>query len=71
VADSADLAASRKELGSERLRRIHERLLDIAPTNRMRDVTDAARGVVPNAVAECARQPFEEFPHRNLAVAGD
>jgi dihydroxyacid dehydratase/phosphogluconate dehydratase len=71
VADSSDLAASRKELGSERLRRIHERLLDIAPTNRMRDVTDAARGVVPNAVAECALQSYVEFEHRNLAMAGN
>jgi hypothetical protein len=37
----------------------------------MRDVTDAARGVVPNAVAECALQSFVEFEHRNLAMAGD
>jgi hypothetical protein len=43
----------------------------IVPTNRMREVTDASRGVVPNTVAECALQPFVEFINRNLAVAGD
>ncbi|MGH9846570.1 MAG: dihydroxy-acid dehydratase, partial [Blastocatellia bacterium] len=56
VADKSDLAALRHAPGAERLRRINQRLLDIVPTNRMRDVTDASRGVVPNAVAECALQ---------------
>lgn len=69
--DACDLATERKELGLERLRRINYRMLDIVPTNRMRDVTDASRGVVPNAVAECAGQPFIEFANRNLAMAGD
>jgi dihydroxyacid dehydratase/phosphogluconate dehydratase len=68
---AGDLAGQRKELGEERLRRINYRLQAIVPTNRMRDVTDASRGVVPNSVAECARQPFVEFANRNLAVAGD
>jgi dihydroxyacid dehydratase/phosphogluconate dehydratase len=71
VAHAGNLADERGELGAERLRRINHRLLDIAPTNRMRDVTDAARGVTPNAVAECALQTFVEFAHRNLAIAGD
>ncbi len=61
-----DLAAARRELGQARLRRIHERLLDIVPTNRLRDVTDAARGVIPNVVAEGARIPYVEFENRNL-----
>ncbi|HMY76170.1 MAG TPA: dihydroxy-acid dehydratase, partial [Blastocatellia bacterium] len=69
--DASDLATTRKEIGQERLRRINYRLSDIVPTNRMRDVTDAARGVVPNSVAECAGQPFIEFANRNLAMAGD
>lgn len=68
---TSDLATERKELGQERLRRINYRLQDVVPTNRLRDVTDASRGVVPNSVAECAGQPFIEFANRNLAMAGD
>ncbi|MGH9766438.1 MAG: dihydroxy-acid dehydratase, partial [Blastocatellia bacterium] len=71
VAYIGGLTAERRELGAERLRRINRRLLDIAPTNRMRDVTDAAHGVVPNAVAECALQTFVEFANRDLALASD
>lgn len=71
VAEAGDLAAQRSELGAERLRRINYRLTAIAPTNRMRDVSDAAHGVVPNAVAECALQTFIEFANRDLAVASD
>jgi dihydroxyacid dehydratase/phosphogluconate dehydratase len=69
AANAGNLADERREIGAERLRKINDRLLDIVPTNRMRDVTDAARGVVPNAVAEYALQPFVEFMHRNLAFA--
>ncbi|HZF40180.1 MAG TPA: dihydroxy-acid dehydratase, partial [Blastocatellia bacterium] len=65
------LTDERRELGVERLRRINRRLLDIAPTNRMRDVTDAAYGVAPNAVAECVSQTFAEFADRNMAMASD
>jgi hypothetical protein len=68
---TSGLTAERRELGAERLRRINRRLLDIAPTNRMRDVTDAAHGVVPEAVAECASQTFVEFANKNLALASD
>ena len=71
IESTSDLATERKELGQERLRRINYRLQDVVPTNRMRDVTDASRGVVPNSVAECAGQPFIEFANRNLAMAGD
>ncbi len=71
VEETSDLAALRKELGEERLRRINYRMQAVVPTNRMRDVTDAARGVIPNSVAECARQPFVEFANRNLVMAGD
>lgn len=71
VENATDLAKERKELGEERLRRINARLQAIVPTNRMRDVTDASRGVVPNAVAECAHEQFIEFANRNLAMAGD
>ena len=69
--DATDLATERKSLGEERLQRINIRLQAIVPTNRMRDVTDASRGVVPNSVAECAHEPFAEFATRNLAMAGD
>ena len=55
AAYAGDLAAERHEIGEVRLQRIEDRLRAIVPTNRMRDVTDAARGVVPNAVAECTR----------------
>ncbi len=71
VAYAGSLADQRSELGAERLRRINYRLQDIVPTNRMRDVTDASRGVVPNVVAECAIQTFVEFADRNLALASD
>lgn len=71
VGHAGDLASERKELGEERLRRINYRLQAIVPTNRLRDVTDASHGVVPNSVAEYARQPFIEFANRNLAMAGD
>jgi dihydroxyacid dehydratase/phosphogluconate dehydratase len=71
VAYSGRLSDERRELGAERLRLINRRLLDIVPTNRMRDVTDAAHGVVPNSVAECALQTFVEFANRNLALASD
>jgi len=71
IENEANLATERKELGEERLRRINTRLQAIVPTNRMRDVTDASRGVVPNSVAECAHEPFAELATRNLAMAGD
>ncbi|HKQ93101.1 MAG TPA: dihydroxy-acid dehydratase [Blastocatellia bacterium] len=71
VAYTSGLTAARREVGAERLRRINRRLLDIAPTNRMRDVTDAANGVAPNAVAECVLQTFVEFAEGNLALASD
>ncbi|MCG3163846.1 MAG: Dihydroxy-acid dehydratase [Acidobacteria bacterium] len=71
VAYSGRLSDERRELGAERLRLINRRLLDIVPTNRMRDVTDAAHGVVPSSVAEAALETFVEFTHRDLAVASD
>src|SRR5262249_58724664 len=71
VVYTSGLTAARREMGAERLRRINRRLLDIAPTNRMRDVTDAAHGVVPNSVAEAALQTFVEFESNNLAIASD
>jgi dihydroxyacid dehydratase/phosphogluconate dehydratase len=71
IASNEELAKTRRALGQERLRRIEQRLNIIAPTNRMRDVTDAARGVLPLAVAECATESFAEFAGRHLALAGD
>jgi len=66
VVYTSGVTAERRDLGAERLRRISRRLLDIAPTNRMRDVTDASHGVVPEAVAECASQTFVEFACLNV-----
>jgi hypothetical protein len=37
---------------------MRERQREIAATNRLRDVTDASRGVVPLAVAEGATLTF-------------
>ncbi len=56
-----NLSVTRKAIGAERLQRINRRLLEVVPTNRMRDVTDAARGVIPNALAEAVnvQQPFQ------------
>jgi len=53
---NADLCTLRRDLGAERLRRILERRRQVAATNRMHDVTDAGRGVVPLVVAEEADQ---------------
>lgn len=62
----ADLGTLRGSLGRERNRRIIERRLQIAATNRLSDVTPASRGVVPNSVAEEATQAYSslegEFP---------
>ena len=52
MATTENLAEVRRALGAERLKHINKRLLEIVPTNRMRDVTDASRGVIPNALAE-------------------
>lgn len=68
---AGDLATERRTLGAERLRRMTERLRNIVPTNRMRDVTDAARGVLPHAIAECATEPFALSQTEPLALAGD
>ncbi len=63
------LPEERCELGAERLRRIRQRLRQIAPPNRLREVTDAAHGVVPQIVAEAARQSFIELASQYLAQA--
>lgn len=65
------LAATRQLLGAQRLERIRQRRLQIVPTNRMDSVTDAARGVVPLALAEAATESFQNFAQRQFAVAGD
>ena len=49
---AVDVRQLRSELRDARLARIRERAKVIVPTNRLRDVTDAARGVVPRIVAE-------------------
>ncbi len=54
----ADLHALRRDLGNERHQRILERRRQVAATNRMHDVTDAGRGVVPLVVAEEATQMY-------------
>ncbi|MDA1192091.1 MAG: dihydroxy-acid dehydratase [Candidatus Poribacteria bacterium] len=59
---NANLSVERETLGKERLERIRERRFrNVAPTNLMLDVTDAAKGVVPRAVAESVTQKYE-FP---------
>ncbi len=54
-----DLSKLRRDLGTRRRKRILERRRRIAATNRLHDVTDASKGVVPLTVAEeatCAYQ---------------
>ncbi len=66
-----NLPDSRQALGAERLQRINKRLLEIVPTNRMRDVTDASRGVIPNVLAEAASESYQPVATNALAQAGD
>jgi dihydroxyacid dehydratase/phosphogluconate dehydratase len=53
-----DLRALRAGIGSERQRLLEQRARRIAPSNRMLYHTDAAQGVVPEAVSEWAVLPF-------------
>jgi len=53
------LVEKRADLRTKRRRRTEQRRLQIVPTNRMVDVTDASHGVVPRVVAEQAMRPFE------------
>jgi dihydroxyacid dehydratase/phosphogluconate dehydratase len=46
-----DLAEARRDLGVERRERMLERQRQVSAINRLRDVTDASRGVVPLIVA--------------------
>lgn len=75
TAFAGNLAAERQALGEARLQRIRQRRLVIVPTNRMDNVTDAARGVVPLALAEAATLSFAEYAEHHhlhhLAAAGD
>ena len=68
---TGNLAAERQALGAERLQRIRQRRLQIVPTNRMDNVTDAARGVVPLGLAECATESVGPLLKLHLAQAGD
>ena len=68
---AGNLAAERQALGAERLQRIRQRRLQIVPTNRMDNVTDASRGVVPVGLAECATESVGPLLKLHLAQAGD
>jgi dihydroxy-acid dehydratase len=68
---AGNLAAERQTLGAERLQRIRQRRLQIVPTNRMDNVTDASRGVVPVGLAECATESVGPLLKLQLAQAGD
>jgi dihydroxy-acid dehydratase len=59
AAFAASLADARHSLGVERCWRIQERRLQIAAPNRMLDVTDASRGVVPRIIAEEATRAYQ------------
>ena len=52
------LARERSDLGAKRRARLEERARKIAPSNRMLHHTDAAHGVVPQAVADWATLPY-------------
>ncbi len=53
-----NLAEARRSLGEARYRRMRRRQAQIAATNRLHDVTDAAHGVVPRLVMEQATQTY-------------
>jgi dihydroxy-acid dehydratase len=55
-----DLKGLRRELYEQRLARMRDRQRQIAATNRLRDVTDAARGVAPRVVAAEATRVWQE-----------
>ncbi|NOU98247.1 dihydroxy-acid dehydratase [Paenibacillus sp. LMG 31456] len=55
---AGDLRAQRSELGALRLQKLRNRQRQVAASNRLRDCTDAARGVVPMAVALEADLPW-------------
>lgn len=57
---AGDLREQRSELGAQRLARLRKRQRQVAASNRLRDCTDAARGVVPMAVAMDADLPWRE-----------
>jgi dihydroxy-acid dehydratase len=48
---TGELGEERAKLGEERMHRLRERQRRVAATNRLRDCTDASRGVVPVAIA--------------------
>jgi len=58
-AATANLSEQRAALGEERLERIRLRRRVVAPTNLMLDVSDAAHGVIPQAVAEFATDTYK------------
>jgi dihydroxyacid dehydratase/phosphogluconate dehydratase len=59
VSWEVDLHGLRSELGAARRQRILERRRRVAATNRLHDVTDASKGVVPLMIAEEAVQEYE------------
>lgn len=64
-----DLMMVRNELRAPRLARIRERAKVIVPTNRLRDVTDASRGVVPLIVAETLLNTSESVTRSFASVS--
>jgi dihydroxyacid dehydratase/phosphogluconate dehydratase len=62
---AGELGAQRSELGALRLEKLRKRQRQVAASNRLRDCTDASRGVVPMAVALDA-----ELPWRGLRGSG-
>jgi dihydroxy-acid dehydratase len=71
LAFTGDLASERQALGHARRQRIERRRLVIVPTNRMDNVTDSARGVIPLALAAAASQSLFETTQSLLARASD
>lgn len=57
-----DLASTRAGIGKERQLLLEKRAQKIAPSNRMRHHTDAAQGVVPEAVADWATRAYLPDP---------
>jgi dihydroxyacid dehydratase/phosphogluconate dehydratase len=55
-----DLEQERRDTAAVRCRRIHERRLMIAATNRMVGVTDASMGVIPCIISAEATQSYDD-----------
>ncbi|MDF2963932.1 MAG: dihydroxy-acid dehydratase [Paenibacillus sp.] len=65
---AGDFRIQRSGLGALRLDKLRKRQRQVAASNRLRDCTDASRGVVPTAVAMDAELPWRELKDQDQAT---